>query len=122
MAKSAKQTAFEDELKAQLRVLVPQIRGLADMVNDQTSPELKAVLQAELTNREQRRDLIQATLQSMDALTADLYPALLPVQIQPALLTELQSEVADAEAASGVFTVQLVSLFDVEFGEPIEKV
>jgi hypothetical protein len=95
------------ELTAALTAIMPQIHGLADMgAIASLSTASRAQIQAVLTGRQRRRDLIQAVLTALDAvvvaiqnLEADGYPALDPLPVLPDLFTELQEELAALEAA-----------------------
>jgi hypothetical protein len=102
--------ALRSELNAALAVLAPQIRGLHDMAAVSISPDLLAEINAQITVRERRRDLIRAVISNLDtvvmalqALDADGYPTLDAMIVQPELFTELQGEVSDLEAAAAVF-------------------
>lgn len=102
--------ALRSELNAALNVLAPQIRGLHDMAAVSISQDLLAEINAQITVRERRRDLIRAVISNLDtvvmalqALDADGYPTLDAMIVQPDLFTELQGEVSDLEAAAAVF-------------------
>lgn len=102
--------ALRSELNAALNVLAPQIRGLHDMAAVSISPDLLVEINAQITVRERRRDLIRAVISNLDtvvmalqALDADGYPTLDAMIVQPGLFTELQGEVSDLEAAAAVF-------------------
>jgi len=115
------------ELNAQLVVLAPQIRGLHDLANTSISPDLRTAVELEITERERRRDLIEASLAALDAavnrlddLEADGYPNLVPGSVPNSLFEELKEENADLTAAIGLFAEQAANL-SVSLGAPERK-
>lgn len=103
--------ALRAELVAANAVLAPQIRGLHDLADIPTSDDLKAAIAKQIDGREHRGLLIDAVIAALDSalaalntLQADGYPALPTAPIPAALLSELQGENTDIEAAVGLFT------------------
>jgi hypothetical protein len=112
--------ALRAELVAALAVLAPQIRGLHDLALVSISPELAAEIAKQITSRERRRDLINtviagldSTWQSLNALQGDGYPSLPTVPLHAALLSELQGEETDLDAAVGLFTPEPEITLDI---------
>jgi hypothetical protein len=120
--------ALRAELQASLAVLTPEIRGLHDLRAVSISPELATAIAAQITIRERRRNLIQSVLDSLDAvivarraLENDGYPLLDDVQLGATQFSELQGELADLEAAMGVFKPQMATTMSVALGIPVAK-
>lgn len=116
------------ELMAALAVLAPQIRGLHDLDGVSISMDLKAEVDTQILAREQRRNLIQTSIDELDAvvraltmLEADGYPALEPVPVMSSLFQELREEVADVEAAAGVFKADQAMTMSIGLGTPQNK-
>lgn len=117
------------EWQAALDVLLPQIRGLEDKVNDALSEPLRAVLNERLAFLKQRRDLINAAIAAQDAanaaegsLEAHGFPALPDMEIPANLLEELDQEVADNLAArSGFEALAPASDIGISLGIPVDK-
>ena len=98
------------ELESALDVLSPQIRGLHDLSSVSVSTELAASVREQIVVRERRRDLINAVLGHLDAtmnalntLESDGYPALPQASLVSSQFEELQEENTDLAAAIGVF-------------------
>lgn len=121
--------ALRAELLAALAVIEPQIRGLHDLMTVSITPELRAEIEVETVKRERRRDLIQTTLNQLDAtnvahdaLEADGYPALPPVELPPDLFSELRGEESDLDAAVGIFEERgPATTITIDLGTPAEK-
>jgi hypothetical protein len=116
------------ELNEALAVLAPQIRGLHDFaVPVSISPDLLVSVNAQITFRENRRDLIQAALDCLDAtqaalsaLESDGYPELPQAAIIASQFEELQEESADLDAAASVF-IEQAGRVTVVLGAPAPK-
>jgi hypothetical protein len=115
------------ELNSALDVLMPQIRGMHDLLAVSITTELHAEISDAVAKRERRRDLIQAVLNDLDATQAaraaledDGYPSLPNVTIVNSQFTELQGEAADLQAAVGVFG-QEASRLSVGLGAAVDK-
>lgn len=116
------------ELVAALAVLAPQIRGLHDLMAVSISSDLGNEIQAQIVARERRRDLIAVVIQWLDgalhalnALQADGYPVLAPIQTPPALLSELTAQQSDLDAALGLFAPEQAATISVALGAPVER-
>ena len=103
--------ASRAELLAALAVIEPQIRGLEALLKFPISSDTEAGIMAAIDLRTRRRDLIRAELDALDAgaaaqmaLEADGYPALDPMPVAPEMVQEILRDLADLEAAIGVFT------------------
>ena len=117
---------LRQQLNDALAVLAPQIRGLHDIAAV-SQGELQTTINAQITARERRRDLIQNVLNNLDAcvsalgsLETDGYPNLPQVPMTPAQFLTLQGEAEDITAAVGVFTEEATSL-SVGLGAPAGK-
>jgi hypothetical protein len=115
--------ALRDELNAALNVLAPQIRGLHDLAAVSINPELMGFVNAQITARERRRDLIRQVLANLDttvvslqAVEADGYPALSPVVVAPTVFSELKGEMDDLAAAAAVFKADIASRMAIGLG------
>jgi hypothetical protein len=104
------------QLEAQLGTLLPEIRGLHDLLGTNISSDLAAQINLTITVRERRRDLtlavvaaLDATLAALQTLEADGYPSLPPVQMPAGTLAELAGDLADLEAARAIFVDQAVA-------------
>lgn len=102
--------ALRSELSAALGLLGPQIGGLHDLAVVSISADLRATISTQITNRERRRDLIQAVLDALDHVVAALrileqdgYPDIPVVTIVQSQFNELQDEAGDLKAAVAVF-------------------
>src|SRR3954466_1046645 len=120
-------SARRAELNNQLRDLEPKIRGLDDLAKTSISPDLQAKVMEQSNLYKNRRALIQAELNSMDAvnqmhgnLLADGYPNLAPASVMDSLFAELQEEQADIAAAVSVFQSEATGM-TVTVGEPRPK-
>lgn len=109
------------ELVAALDVLAPQIRGLHYLSQIGAFPDLVAEENNQIVVRERRRDDIQAVIAALDTLVADGYPDLLSDMIQTELFSVLQSEVADLQAAAGIFQPSVAEHLQVNFDQPTPK-
>ncbi len=101
------------EIVAAIAVVVPQIRGLGDIVVAPISPPLQAMVRTQSGVRVRRHTLLQAVINSMDAAVAALadlendgYPDLPLAPLSDSLFTELQRENNDVEAAVAIFTTE----------------
>lgn len=109
-------------LEAAIAVLDPQIRGLHDLQGVSISPELMAEVNAQVTEREQIRALMQAVLDALDALEGNGgFPELPPATLDPALYEELQGQKSDLGSAIGIFTLSVASNIKIDLGEPTDK-
>jgi hypothetical protein len=109
-------SALTADLEAALAILDPQIRGLNDLSHTSISPALLVEVEAQITARVHRHDLIQAVLDSLDAvderlsaLDADGYPVLPAAPVMGSLFSELQEEKSDLAAAIAVFATEQIS-------------
>ena len=119
--------ARRTELNNQLVTLAPEIRGLDDLARTSVSPDLAARITAQSDTLKRRRDLIQAELNGMDSvnvlhasLLADGYPSLPAASVMGSLFDELQEELADLQAAVGIFVNEATNL-KVTLGTPTSK-
>ena len=120
------------ELEAARALLLPQIRGMADMVSMRdatlTGPT-RAAVQDGLERRERRKSKIDNALHALDIaleqlnlLEADGYPSLPKVDVKPDIFRELQEERSDIEIATGEFEPDaLASSIAVTLGTPAAK-
>jgi hypothetical protein len=117
------------QLKADLEILGPQMRGLDDLGHTSITPELRAEVVKQYNMRTQRMGLIQNVLDKLDAtfaaikaLEADGYPGFPPAPISPNLFDELQGENTDYDAAVGLFTAaDQATTMTVTLGAPTAK-
>lgn len=116
------------ELLAALAVLYPQIRGLEDLGHVSISGELASSVAAQLEAHVRRRDLIQATLDGLDAVLAqrdalavDGYPETPLADIPINLFRELQGEMDDLVKAAAIFEAEPPPTATVALGEPTDK-
>lgn len=116
------------ELVATLEILIPQIRGLHALALV-SSDDLAVAVTKQIHIRERRRDLLAATVHAIDGLIqalatldADGYPTPIPDAAVPAdLLTELQGEETDMDAAVDLFALEQATSISVLLGIPTEK-
>lgn len=120
--------ALRDELNRALAVLAPQIRGLHDIAAVSISGELLSDINAQITTRERRRDLLKVVLANLDtvltslqALEADGYPTLDPMVVSTTLFSELQGEMDDLSAAASVFKADQAARLSIGLGVPVDK-
>ncbi len=121
--------ALRAEYEAALAVLAPEITGLHYLVNDPVKAELIGYYTEQITEREQRRDLIQAALNTLDVtidarrtLAADGYPDLPKIEIPAEDFQEAQRQGRNIEAALGIFEAPPVaSRISAELGQPEDK-
>ena len=118
------------ELEAAKAVLEPELRGLRDLFVVSISAELQASVNEQILVRQQRLDLINAVLASLDgvvtaraALAQDGYPALPDAPLPDDQFTELQGQGADFKAAFGVFEpeVAAATTMTLTLGDPVPK-
>lgn len=108
------------EFLAVLKTIVPQIRGL-HALQIVSSDDLAAVVTKQIAVRERRSDLLAAAIHAIDGLTralaalhADGYPTPIPnAAVAADLLSELQGEETDLDAAVGLFRAALTINLDV---------
>jgi hypothetical protein len=117
------------EYEAALAAINPEIRGLHYVANDSVSSELITNYNEQIVEREHRRDLIQAAVDSLDfvvvarrTLAADGYPILPKIQLSTELYQEAKRQNSDTDAALGIFeSPPVASRISAELGPPADK-
>ncbi|MES2146706.1 MAG: hypothetical protein V4491_02540 [Pseudomonadota bacterium] len=121
--------ALRAELLAAIDVLDPQIGGLRDLAEASISEDLRADIRNQILTRERRRGLIEAVLGVLDqvivereALAADGYPVLPPMELPESEYEELQAELAEILAAIAIFQQPAPAVtVSVDLGSPADK-
>lgn len=120
------------ELEAARALLLPQIRGMADIVSMRDATlrgDTRAAVQDGLDRRQRRKSLIDNALHALDIaldhlnqLEADGYPALPKIDVKPTIFQELQEEQSDIDLATAEFETDLIaSAMTVTLGTPAAK-
>lgn len=120
------------DLRAELRkanaALNPQLRGLQDLMHVSISDALKAQVQLGITTYSRRHDLITDVLnaitvleEAVNALVADGYPTLTPIDLSPALWRELQGQSSDIDSGIAVFELAPATSIEIRLGDPVTK-
>jgi hypothetical protein len=119
--------ATKTELNEALAVITPEIRGLHDLEVVSISPSLQEDVRNQASDREHRRDLINAVLNDITALEeswaeleADGYPTLDTLPLTVAEWDELQLQIKDLEDAASTFTQDIGAKIDVNLGAPVD--
>lgn len=119
-------TAFSEGVVA----IDPQIKGVANKLNDDISAELKAALSARLAFLSERKNKLTAAKATQDAAQVaadalyadDSFPEVPDMEISQALIDELAREgAADDAAAAGFEVIARASDIAVKLGTPVDK-
>jgi hypothetical protein len=121
--------ALRAEITAAQAVVVPQIRGLHNLAAMASSTDLAAAFASQTASRQRRADLLQAVIDDINHLQADMqaledhgYPHLDPITVVDSLYAELQREADDLEAAVAVFKADTTAAnIAVSLGDPQPK-
>ena len=104
MSISAALAALREELLQVQAVVLPRLRGLRDIYNDDISQAVKNILQPLIEVHQQYADRIAGALTALDRADAEGYPNLPMVVVPDDIMAELNREHEDILAAVSIFS------------------
>lgn len=120
--------ALRAELEAAKAAIEPQLRGLNDLMAVSISVDLRAEIARQIEIRNRRRTKLQAVLSDLDKIQEDLdllekdgYPEIEGSTLSAPLLSELQGEESDLDAAVSIFVPEVAETLAVNLGSPSSK-
>ena len=120
---SQKLTALLDELTASRDQLAPELEGWRDFQRLNIEQPTLLVVSARIDVLTRRQEKINATIQVVIDLDGDGYPDLPPVEISPAVFSDLNNNVGTIGNAFGkVVKPEEAILATISAGSPREQV